>query len=152
MGLAKGTQPLPFGHSADAAVDIDGLAVSDHCSAQWMLLLTYRLQLLEDHLEQLRAGDAKDAAEDDEAAWNGWDVESDSSEESGSEGWMDVDSGGEDNLDISDSEDEAEKASGSKPSEAAPEAAPDPNRISTLATTKVTLLLTFLANMADIFA
>lgn len=77
----------------------------------------------------------------DEAAWNGWDVESDSSEESGSDGWMDVDSGGEDNLDISDSEDEAEKASGTKPSdgtsEAAPEAGPDPNRVSTLATTKV---------------
>lgn len=27
MGLAKGSQPLPFGHTADAAVDIDGLSV-----------------------------------------------------------------------------------------------------------------------------
>lgn len=28
MGLASGVQPLPFGHSAEAAVDIEGLAVS----------------------------------------------------------------------------------------------------------------------------
>lgn len=27
MGLASGSQPLPFGHSADAAVDIEGLSV-----------------------------------------------------------------------------------------------------------------------------
>lgn len=27
MGIANGTQPLPFGHSAEAAVDIEGLAV-----------------------------------------------------------------------------------------------------------------------------
>lgn len=78
--------------------------------------------------------------EDEEAAWEGWDVESDS-EGSDSEEWMDVDQGGEDNLNISDSEDEAEKPSGSKPTgadaDATPAAAPDPDRISTLATTKV---------------
>lgn len=28
MGLAKGNQPLPFGHRAQAAVDIEGLVVS----------------------------------------------------------------------------------------------------------------------------
>lgn len=28
MGLANGTKPLAFGHSADAAVDIEGLVVS----------------------------------------------------------------------------------------------------------------------------
>lgn len=28
MGMAKGTQPLPFGRSAEAAVDIEGLLVS----------------------------------------------------------------------------------------------------------------------------
>ena len=27
MGIAKGSQPLPFGHSAEAAVDIEGLVV-----------------------------------------------------------------------------------------------------------------------------
>lgn len=30
MGIASGNQPLPFGHSADAAVDIEGLAVCIH--------------------------------------------------------------------------------------------------------------------------
>jgi hypothetical protein len=30
MGMAKGSQPLPFGHSAEAAVDIEGLSVSAH--------------------------------------------------------------------------------------------------------------------------
>ncbi|KZP29977.1 actin cytoskeleton organization and cell cycle progression protein [Athelia psychrophila] len=122
MGIAKGTQPLQFGHSADAAVDIDGLA------------------LLEDHLQQQRAGDGDKMEEDEEAAWEGWDVESDS-EGSDSEEWMDVDQGGEDNLNISDSEDEADKPSGSKPTgadaDATPAAAPDPDRISTLATTKI---------------
>ncbi len=28
MGMSKGTQPLPFGHSSEAAVDIEGLLVS----------------------------------------------------------------------------------------------------------------------------
>lgn len=28
MGIARGSQPLPFGHSAEAAVDIEGLVVS----------------------------------------------------------------------------------------------------------------------------
>ena len=27
MGISEGTQPLPFGHSAEAVVDIEGLAV-----------------------------------------------------------------------------------------------------------------------------
>ena len=27
MGLSGGTQPLPFGHSSEAAVDIEGLVV-----------------------------------------------------------------------------------------------------------------------------
>lgn len=31
MGLASGNAPLPYGHSADAAVDIEGLSV---CVAQ----------------------------------------------------------------------------------------------------------------------
>src|SRR6202050_1938659 len=30
MGMAKGSQPLPFGHGAEAAVDIEGLSVSAH--------------------------------------------------------------------------------------------------------------------------
>ncbi|KAI9056655.1 actin cytoskeleton organization and cell cycle progression protein [Trametes sanguinea] len=93
MGMAKGNQPLPFGHSAQAAVDIEGLV------------------LLEDHLKKLReeegvaSGDEEE--EDDEAAWEGWDVESDSDESS--DGWISVASDSEEDLEISDSEDEDDK-------------------------------------------
>ncbi|KAJ7074422.1 SDA1-domain-containing protein [Mycena amicta] len=106
MGMASGSQPLPFGHSADAAVDIEGLA------------------LLEDHLQQLRNENGEVDEEDEEAAWNGWDVDSDSSE-SESEGWMDVEDN-DDDLHISDSEDD------DKPIEP-----PAAARVSTLATTKI---------------
>ncbi|KAK7689186.1 hypothetical protein QCA50_007877 [Cerrena zonata] len=86
MGMTAGIKP--FGHGETAAIDIEGLA------------------LLEDHLKQLRAEEGVEDGmfEDDEAAaWDGWDVDSDSDESS--EGWMDVGSDGSD-LDISDSEDE----------------------------------------------
>ncbi|KAI0781265.1 actin cytoskeleton organization and cell cycle progression protein [Trametes elegans] len=93
MGIAKGSQPLPFGHSAQAAVDIEGLV------------------LLEDHLKKLREEDGvasgEEAEDDDEAAWEGWDVESDSDESS--DGWISVDSDNDNDLDISDSEDEEDK-------------------------------------------
>ncbi|KAK7023814.1 protein SDA1 [Favolaschia claudopus] len=116
LGMAAGTQPLAFCHSADAAVDIEGLA------------------LLEDHLQKLRDEENVVLEEDDEAAWEGWDVDSDSSD-SESEGWINV-SDDEQELHISDSEDE------DKPKEKLPapdaESAPDPStRISTLATTKI---------------
>ncbi|ESK96514.1 sda1 family protein [Moniliophthora roreri MCA 2997] len=115
MGVASGShQPLPFGHSADAAVDIEGLS------------------LLEDHLQKLREEDGEMNEEDDEAAWNGWDVESDSSEDSDeSEGWINVESSDEEFFDVSDSEDEAEKGK-EQPEESAKEAA-----VSALATTKI---------------
>lgn len=81
-----------------------------------------------------------DAPQDDDAGWEGWDVETDSSDdESESEGWINVDDG-DDDLEISDSEDDEPKktsqaadgtaASGETPADSAP-------RISTLATTKV---------------
>lgn len=79
--------------------------------------------------------------EDDEAAWENWDVETDSSE-SESEGWIDVSSDGED-LEVSDSEDEKEMSSaqaGDKAkdaSDAGQDTQAEENRISTLATTKV---------------
>lgn len=156
MGLAKGTQPLPFGHSADAAVDIEGLSVSDFSTCPFTHTLTVITQLLEDHLQKLRDKDGEvDTEDNDEAAWQGWDVESDSSEESEEEGWMDVDSGGEDNLEISDSEDEQDKAADDKvPVEQSAEEPSDPNRISTLATTKVSSGLVkidhrFLSDMHD---
>jgi protein SDA1 len=74
--------------------------------------------------------------EDEEAAWQGWDVESESSEESESERWQDVDSG-EDNLEITDSEDEQGKVFERKSIEDGTEEPPDPGRVSTLATSKV---------------
>ncbi|KAG1778681.1 SDA1-domain-containing protein [Suillus placidus] len=122
IGMSKGGQPLPFGHSADAAVDIEGL------------------MLLEDHLQKLREedmGGADNDGEDDEAAaWEGWDVETDSDSESESEGWINVDSEGDDNVEVSDSEDEREPAP-KPPGETEPEVDPNLNRISTLATTKI---------------
>lgn len=138
MGIAKGTQPLPFGHSAEAAVDIEGLV------------------LLEDHLRKLREEDgvASDAEEeeDDEGAWEGWDVEEDSSDES-EDGWVNVESDSED-LEISDSEDEdgtskkkeKSKAKKKKGEESGDEdedldkdedKEPEAQRVSTLATTKI---------------
>ncbi|KAJ8508881.1 hypothetical protein ONZ45_g8889 [Pleurotus djamor] len=114
---AGSRQPLPFGHSADAAVDIAGLA------------------LLEDHLKKLREEEGiEEGEEDDEAAWKDWDVESDSSEsDSDSEPWVDVQSDGDSDIEVSDSEDEKEDKE--KPAEGAE---PDPeDRISTLATTKI---------------
>ena len=105
------------------------------------------MKLLEDHLKKLREEDGieVDEEEDDVAAWEGWDVESDSSEES-EDGWIPVEPDGED-LDISDSEDEDDKrkkAKGKngdndgededeKPAEA------EPARVSMMATTKVRL-------------
>ncbi|KAJ6547221.1 protein required for actin cytoskeleton organization and cell cycle progression [Mycena capillaripes] len=115
MGMASGTQPLAFGHSADAAVDIEGLA------------------LLEDHLQKLRDEDNVVMEEDDEAAWEGWDVDSDSSD-SESEGWIDVEDDDGD-LHISDSEDEDKPKEPPPPPDA--EATDPSTRISTLATTKI---------------
>jgi protein SDA1 len=120
IGMSQGGQPLPFGHSADAAVDIEGLV------------------LLENHLRKLREeemGGANNDGEDDEAAaWEGWDVETDSDSESESAGWIDVDSEGDDNVEVSDSEDEQESAP-KPPSE--PETNATSNRTSSLATTKI---------------
>ncbi|EIM80619.1 protein required for actin cytoskeleton organization and cell cycle progression [Stereum hirsutum FP-91666 SS1] len=135
MGLAQGSQPLAFGHSEQAAVDVEGLV------------------LLEDHLKQLRAEEgieSGDDEEDDEAAWEGWDVESDSSDSSSESGdWINVPSDGEDHLSLSDSEDEdgKKKKKNSKGKANAGDdddddevpvvAAPEPDRISSLATTKI---------------
>ncbi|WVQ84477.1 hypothetical protein IAT38_006629 [Cryptococcus sp. DSM 104549] len=95
----NGTQVLAYGHSKDAAEGIEGL------------------ELLEEHFASLRkeanggVSDGSDAEmevdEDDEAGWDDWEVESDN--ESDSSGWMSVDSEGDDDLEISDSEDEGEK-------------------------------------------
>ncbi|KAJ7582468.1 SDA1-domain-containing protein [Mycena floridula] len=113
MGLTTGVQPLPFGHTADAAVDIAGLA------------------LLEDHLKKLREEDGvMEEEEDDEAGWNNWEVESDdSSDKSSEDGWINVDE--DEDLNISDSDDEEDQKEQVKDES-------DPAlRISTLATTKI---------------
>lgn len=82
-----------------------------------------------------------DEGEDDEAAWKGWDVETDSSDESGSEGWISVDDGNDD-LELSDSDDEGEKLSKAEKKDMEDgkvmDTTSDPQlRTSALATTKV---------------
>ncbi|ORY33460.1 putative cell cycle-related protein [Naematelia encephala] len=94
MGIATLQAPA-YGHTAAASEGIEGL------------------ELLEEHFAALKkeanggVSDDSDAEmvvdEDDEAGWENWDVESDSS--SASSGWEDVLSDGDD-LVISDSEDE----------------------------------------------
>ena len=84
---------------------------------------------MENHLQKLKDDDDGVADENDAAAWEGWDVDSDSPSSDESEGWMDVPDNDED-LIISDSEDEQDKA--------APETGISdvPSRTSTLATAK----------------
>ncbi|KIL00642.1 hypothetical protein PAXRUDRAFT_821434 [Paxillus rubicundulus Ve08.2h10] len=124
IGMSTGRQPLPFGRSADAAVDIEGLS------------------LLEDHFKRLREEETGEVNEDDEAGWEGWDAGTDSSE-SDSEGWIEVSSDGED-LEVSDSEDEKEINATAKSEETetgvdseGKDTQAEDTRISTLATTKI---------------
>ncbi|KAF8840988.1 protein required for actin cytoskeleton organization and cell cycle progression [Paxillus ammoniavirescens] len=124
IGMSTGRQPLPFGHSADAAVDIEGLS------------------LLEDHFKRLREEETGEVDEDDETGWEKWDAETDSSE-SDSEGWIGVSSDGED-LEVSDSDDEKETSAAAKSGEAeigadaeGMDTQAEDTRISTLATTKI---------------
>jgi protein SDA1 len=82
--------------------------------------------------------------EADEKAWQGWDVESDDSSDEESEGgWMNVDSDGDDQFDVSDSEDEKKSSLPAKPIEETAETPKEEEtkRVSTLATTKVRLPL-----------
>ncbi|KAF9456498.1 protein required for actin cytoskeleton organization and cell cycle progression [Collybia nuda] len=117
MGLSSGAQPLPFGHSGEAMVDIEGLT------------------LLEDHLQRLRDEDGVTIYENDEgdAIWEGWDVESDATDESESEseGWINVEDN-DDALNITDSEDESDKPLVTQNPDNVPE-----SRVSMLATTKI---------------
>ncbi|TFY77045.1 hypothetical protein EWM64_g6967 [Hericium alpestre] len=118
MDMAQGRQPAPFGHGEHAAVDIEGLA------------------MLEDHLKALREEEGVVSGDENESdGWDGWDVESNSSDSSSdSGGWVDVESDGDDNIVVSDSDDEADAdAKAAKRASVAPE----PDRISTLATTKI---------------
>ncbi|KAH9000235.1 protein required for actin cytoskeleton organization and cell cycle progression [Lactarius akahatsu] len=114
MGLAQGTQPAPFGYAEKPAVDIEGVV------------------LLEDHLRT----HGEDKPPSDENDWEGWELESASSDDSSdSGGWIDVESDGGDHLSVSDSEDEDKKSDGKLPPNE--ESSTDANRTSTLATTKI---------------
>ncbi|TFK96873.1 actin cytoskeleton organization and cell cycle progression protein [Pterulicium gracile] len=116
MGIAGGKQPLPFGHTAGAAVDIEGLA------------------LLEDHFQALRQ-EEEGHVEEDEDDMKGWEMDSDSDDESSEEeGWINVDDENED-LVISDSEDEDMDAETKK--QKLDELEEAEKRVSTLATTKI---------------
>jgi protein SDA1 len=75
--------------------------------------------------------------EDNDSMWQGWDIDSDSSEESDSEDWINVDDDESGDLVISDSDDEGQPRIKHKVvDEAAPPELPPK---STLATTKVYL-------------
>ncbi|KAF8906010.1 protein required for actin cytoskeleton organization and cell cycle progression [Gymnopilus junonius] len=115
MGLVSGSAPLPYGHSVEAAVDIEGL------------------ELLEDHLKQIREEDgAGEDGSDDDAMWEGWDVESDS--DSDEEEWINVDDNDGEDLVISDSDDDSPVKKDSSITQ--PESS-SPPRISSLATSKI---------------
>jgi hypothetical protein len=88
-------------------------------------------------LQQLREEEGVDLGDDDdESMWQGWDVESDNSDsDSEDEEWINVDDSDNNDLIISDSEDEAEKAKAPQG-----DATSIPSRISTLATTKVRII------------
>ena len=73
--------------------------------------------------------------ENDDSMWQGWDVDSDISEESDSEDWINVDDDDNGDLVISDSEDEGQPRIKDKIADEV--AAAEPPRKSTLATTKV---------------
>ncbi|KAH9036310.1 protein required for actin cytoskeleton organization and cell cycle progression [Lactarius pseudohatsudake] len=114
MGLAQGTQPAPFGYAEKPAVDIEGVV------------------LLEDHLRML----GEDKPPSDENDWEGWELESASSDDSSDSGrWIDVESDGGDHLSVSDSEDDDKKSDGKLPPNEG--SSTDANRTSTLATTKI---------------
>ncbi|KAH9967129.1 protein required for actin cytoskeleton organization and cell cycle progression [Russula dissimulans] len=118
MGMSQGNQPTPFGYVEKPAEDIEGLV------------------LLEDHLKSTHGEDeAPGGDEEDEAAWEGWEIESDSSDSSSDPGgWIDVESDGEDHLSLSDSDkDEKGRDKLTKPDGTAIDA----SRTSTLATTKI---------------
>ena len=78
-----------------------------------------------------------DGEEDDENAWEGWELEPESSDDLSDSGggWIDVESDGGDHLNISDSEDEDKKSHDKTTANEA--LSTEANRTSTLATTKV---------------
>ncbi|KAF8306246.1 actin cytoskeleton organization and cell cycle progression protein [Clavulina sp. PMI_390] len=120
MGLNTATL-MPFGHSANLPQTIDGL------------------DLLKAFLdEQKQENGDEEIEEDDEAGWDGWDVESESgSSDSGS--WIDVDSDGPE-VSVSDSDDDEPRAATSTQPAAAgvqPQTPVDSVSVMELATNKI---------------
>jgi len=89
-------------------------------------------------MRKLREEDGIESDSEDESKWEGWDVETDSSESPDEEGWINVESDDEDIV-VSDSEDEAAKKENGKGE--GPGESLQPPRVSTLATTKVLQIL-----------
>ena len=91
-------------------------------------------------MQKLREEDGLNlVGEDDDSVWKGWDIESNDSDEDSDqdEEWINVDDDEDEPLVISDSEDENEKA---KNDRATPTyESPNLPRISTLATSKVSV-------------
>lgn len=85
-------------------------------------------------MKRLREEDGVES--DDESKWEGWDVETDSSESSDDEGWIDVDSDSNRDIMVSDSEDEDDEK------EKDPVLDVQPPQPSTLGTTKVKIVST----------
>jgi protein SDA1 len=90
-------------------------------------------------MRQLREEDGVESDDDDKSKWEGWDVETDSSESSDDEGWIEVDSDSDKDIVVSDSDDEDDKKENGPPLEAQTLQAPQP---STLGTTKVKINFT----------
>jgi len=95
MNIQNDNQPLPFGAQKRS--------------------LTLHRKLLEAHLRETGENDADEG--DD---WNGWEVDSESSDSSSEEGWIDVPSDSDEDLVVSDSEDGEGGPKNDEPS-AAPE-------------------------------
>lgn len=91
-------------------------------------------------MKQLRKEDGLESDEDDESKWEGWDLESDSTESSDDEDWIDVDSDSGKDIVFSDSDDGDDKEEKRSPSEVQ---ASQSSRHSMLATTKVKISHTF---------
>jgi len=86
-------------------------------------------------MKRLREEDGVES-DDDESKWEGWDVETDSSESSDDEGWIDVDSDSNRDIVVSDSEDEDDKKEKGLALDI------QPLQPSTLGTTKVKIMST----------
>ena len=90
-------------------------------------------------MQKLREEDGVNLDEDDDAVWQGWDIESSEPDEESDEDedWINVDEDEDEHLVISDSEDENEKPKSDRAISS--HESPNPPRISTLATSKVSL-------------